>query len=281
MKEAFVGFDSAWAGNRQGAIAYAVFQENDVETAPPPHLADFADAARIIKNLQGECRAVLIAIDQPIIVPNCTTSRPVDRVAGSLMRQLGSAAQPANQCGKPSLFGDGAPVWKFINRIKPPGMTSKDFKDFEAAKIATGTTRLIETYPALALPALNSVLWDRKSVARYNPDKKDKFCPNDWRLVCKTVERCADVINLQPLSQWASEMVNPWDSPEKPKKPHQDKIDAALCLIIAFQWRQQSNGVRAIGNLDKGYIVVPTSRETRRILREAAHKNEVPISPKH
>ena len=75
-------------------------------------------------------------------------------------------------------------------------------------------------------------------------------------------------------------MVKPWDSPRKPKKRHQDKIHAALCLIIALQWRRQSNVVWVIGNLDKGYIVTPTSGETRPILRDAANENEVDISPK-
>ena len=54
--------------------------------------------------------------------------------------------------------------------------------------------------------------------------------------------------------------------PKHPQKRHEEKIDAALCLIIALQLRRQSNGVRVIGNLDKGYIVTPTSGKTRRIL---------------
>ena len=42
MKEAFVGFDSAWAVRNSGAIAYAVFDGDDLEISLP-QLADFPD----------------------------------------------------------------------------------------------------------------------------------------------------------------------------------------------------------------------------------------------
>ena len=170
MKEAFVGFDSAWAGNRVGAISYAVFREANLERLSLPRVADFADAAGIIKDLQAECDDVLVAVDQPIIVNNQTLSRPVDRVAGSLMGSLGSGTQPANR-NKAAMFGNNAPIWTFINRIKPTGMTCRGLKDFEAARMATRETHLIEVYPALALPAMNPVFMERGSVARYNPEK--------------------------------------------------------------------------------------------------------------
>ena len=269
MREAFVGFDSAWAGNKVGAISYAVFQGANPETVRLPRVADFADAAGIIEDLQGECDHVLVAVDQPTIVNNQAGSRPVDRVAGSLMRRLHSGTQPAN-LNKDAMFGDNAPIRRFIRRIKPPDMTCRDLKDFEAARRATSETHLIEVYPALALPAMNQVFMDRELAARYDPEKRN-FSPEDWRRVCRIVHRCAGEFNLQSLSQWANEMIAPWDSPERPKKPHQDKIDAAICLLISLMWRcvQDQHELHAIGNLNKGYMVTPMSDATRGILREA------------
>ena len=275
MKEAFVGFDSAWAGNRVGAISYAVFREANLERLSLPRVADFADAAGIIKDLQAECDDVLVAVDQPIIVNNQTLSRPVDRVAGSLMRSLGSGTQPANR-NKAAMFGDNAPIWTFINRIKPTGMTCRGLKDFEAARMATRETHLIEVYPALALPAMNPVFMERGSVARYNPEKGN-FPQADWRLVCEIVHVCADEFNIQLLSHWANEVIKPWDSPARPKKPHQDKIDAAICLLISLQWRRGQGGheLYAIGDLDHGYMVTPVSDATREILEAACRQRNV------
>ena len=277
MKEAFVGFDSAWAVRNSGAIAYAVFDvENPEESLP--QLADFADASRIINGLKQECDDVLVAIDQPIIVPNLDPSRPVDLVARSLMSRLRSAAQSASRNQGP-MFGDNAPVWRFISRIGPPhyvGRTTdladnRAFVDFESAQDAADQTHLIEVYPALALPAQEPHFMDRGRAARYNPHRPN-FSLNDWQLVCKTVSRWGDELGLQALSQWAREMVEPWDSAERPEKRHQDKVDAALCLIIALQWRRQNNGVRVIGDLDNGYMVTPTSAETRGIIEAACNR---------
>ena len=240
MKEAFVGFDSAWAGKKNGAICYAVFEGETPVEVGLPLASDFFDAARMIEKLQGECDyEVLIAIDQPIIVPNASGPRPVDSVAKSFMGQLWSAAQYANRGEsqiKKDMFGDEAPVWKFISKIGPSeflGWTTDrvenhDFVDFEAAMAATGQSRIIEVYPAMALPALESKFMQRRRsgrryAARYDPEKAN-FCWDDWRLVCETVESYAAKFHLQSLSQWASEMVKPWDSPQKPAKRHRTRL---------------------------------------------------------
>ena len=88
MKEAFVGFDSAWAGNVSGAICYAVFEGDTPIEVNIPQLSDFADSARIINMLEQECDDVLVAIDQPIIVPKFDKGRPVDSVVKSFMVRL-------------------------------------------------------------------------------------------------------------------------------------------------------------------------------------------------
>ena len=97
MKVAFVGFDSAWGVNNIGAIAYAVFHDKVLVKALTPRVADFADAAEIIKILQRKCDHVLVAIDQPIIVPNDLEQRPVDSVVDAVMKQLNSSALKANR----------------------------------------------------------------------------------------------------------------------------------------------------------------------------------------
>ena len=230
MKEAFVGFDSAWSKKNKGAICHVILQGDNFEKPNLPQLSDFSDAARIIKKLQDECDDVLVAIDQPIIVPHCSVGRPVDTVAKSFMGQLRSAAQSAMRSGKgnqEAMFGDNAPVWiHFISEIglsEYLGRTDLDhhraFVDFEAAKSPRGETHLIEVYPALALSALNTVFVDRKSAARYNPRNKKKFSLADWELVCEIVQCCSNECGLQ-LSEWAKKMA----SLKSPKKPDQDKM---------------------------------------------------------
>ena len=112
MREAFVGFDSAWAGKAPGGIAYATFEGGRVRAFVEPQPVHFEEAARIIERLRDECGYVLVAIDQPTLVPNETGMRPVERVAASLIGSLGGGVQPAFR-GKRATFGPDAPIWKF------------------------------------------------------------------------------------------------------------------------------------------------------------------------
>ncbi len=301
MKEAFVGFDSAWGVNTIGGIAYAVFQDNVLVKAPAPRVADVADAAEIIKILQRECDDVLVAIDQPIVVPNDIGSRPVDDAVDSLMQHLNSGALKANRTEKKKetktqrgydnvyLLGDKAPIWKFMSKIGPCGYFGKTdtddkraFVDFQAARTPSENTHVIEVYPALALAALSPTFMCRGSAARHNPGHRYwqgrvKFSLEDWKLVCEIVHCVSVDHNLVALSQWATEMIDPWDSPARPRKRHQDKLDAAICLIIAVQWRrvQDRSQLLAIGDLDQGYMVTPVSDATRQILETACRDLDV------
>ena len=296
MKEAFIGFDSAWGGHNAGAVAWAVFENKEPVKERAPFLVGYADAAEVIEELQRECDRVIIGIDQPIIVPNDADARPVDYVADSLMQHLNSGVLKANRTEKGKgfnnryLHGDEAPIWIFMSKIgacKYSGRTDvvdacaekrRVFVDFETAQIATRGIQVIEVYPALALPALNPIFTERGSAARYDPQSykgPHRFNLEDWRLVCEIVRRGAAEFHLEALSQWASGVIQPWDSPTRPRKLHQDKIDAVLCLIIALQWRMRTNGVCVIGDLANGYIVTPTSIETREILEAACEERGV------
>lgn len=282
MKEGFVGFDSAWGGRNPGAIAYAIFQRGTLEGEELPQLASFLQASAIINYLQRECDDVLVAIDQPTIVPNQRGSRPVDGVTAALISRLRSGVQPANR-NKVAMFGNKAPIWQFVSNIGFPGYsgteddgTHNPLVDFEAAKTAiAGQTHLIEVYPALALPALEGGFMCRRSAAKYNPANRRKFTLADWRCVCETVRRCAHENGFLQLSQWADGMVKL----KEPKKPDQDKIDAAICLLIALWWRRARAryGLSVIGDRANGYMVTPTSHETREIFQAAARRRGVPI----
>lgn len=283
MKEAFVGFDSAWGGKTKGAISYAVFQGDALEKEGMPQLVSFSEAAQIVNDLWHECDDVLVAIDQPTIVPNQTGSRPVDGVPRPLMGQLRSAVQPANR-SKAALFGDEAPIWKFISDIGLSAYLGKTddgvfnpLVDFEAAKTATGQIHLIEVYPALALPAMQPAFMERQSAPKYNPKVRKKFSLADWQCVSKTVQIHARNDGLPELAQWAKSM----SQSDSPKKPDQDKIDAAICLVIALWIRKgwAKHGLTVIGDRKGGYMVTPTSPETRKALQNAADKRGVWISP--
>jgi len=266
-RETFVGFDSAWVGNTPGGICWATFVDGRFEKWGEPRCATFDDAAGIIEELHAQSAYTLVALDQQTVVENETGMRPVEKVAASLVSKLKGGVQPANR-SKEAMFGDAAPIWKFIERI---GATQNPAE----ARSASDGLHLIEVFPALALPSLELQIWERKRKAAYNPSKKN-FSPEDWRMVAKTVQRHAKQLKIAPLAKWAAQMADK----DRPAKPDQDRIDAAICLIIALYWRcrnMRDIDMAFIGDTDNGYMVTPVAPETREILQTAAEKKGVPM----
>lgn len=264
-REAFVGFDSAWGDQVPGAIAWATFVDGRLEAFGPPELVHFDDAAQIVEERRADADYVLVALDQPALVPNREGMRPVERVAAALISKLGGGVQPANR-QKASLFGSDAPIWRFLDRLdvsqNPP-----------AARTARDGLHLIEVFPALALPALDPGILKRDRAASYNPEKTNSFSLDDWRLVATTVQRHADALSLAPLSRWASQ----YAALDSPKKHHQDRLDAAICLVVGLQWRRIARDQMAVIGDRRGYMVTPISPEGRTILQRAAVNQTVPI----
>lgn len=115
MREAYVGFDSAWAGKKPGGIVWTSFEFGEFNCCTTPRLTSFDDAATLIQKLDGIHDYVLVAMDQPTVVPNTEGLRPVERVAGSLLGKLNSGVQSTNRSKPP--FNDDAPVWRFLSQI--------------------------------------------------------------------------------------------------------------------------------------------------------------------
>ena len=174
MSVRYVGFDSAWADDprRPGSICAlgAAFE--------PPRPAGFDAALAFVRGVPADL--TLLAIDQPTLVPNLAGARPADRVAAALMSWSGGGVQPAFR-GKAGLFGDGAPIWRFLSAL--------GFRDDpEAAAGATAGGFVMEVFPAMALLALDpAFLAARRSGPRYNPARKT-FRQEAWRLACRAAE---------------------------------------------------------------------------------------------
>ncbi len=150
-----VGFDSAWTDNPKapGAICVIRLDGDGAHLYLAPRLASFAEALDVIERERKEAQKCLVALDQPTIVPNLTGSRPVDRVAGSLISWIGGGVQPASR-SKKGMFDDGAPIWRFKQTLAAT-------EEPELARAASSGLFLIEVFPALALAAIEGTFCSR------------------------------------------------------------------------------------------------------------------------
>jgi predicted RNase H-like nuclease len=263
-----VGFDSAWTDKPKapGAVCIIRSSEDGKLSFVEPCLASFAQALDIIKKEHELSQLCLVAIDQPTIVPNFTSLRPVDRIAGALISWLGGGVQPANR-SKIGMFDDAAPIWKFKEALGA-------IEDPEAARAALEGLYIMEVFPALALAGLNNAFCDRLKGPRYNPERRKTFQLTHWHDVIETIRHFGTLATIELIDEWcdASRSIS------APRKADQDKLDAMICALIGLHWliapREQS---MMIGDLESGYMIAPCVDGVHNRILAKARDTGVPI----
>ena len=262
-----VGFDSAWTDHRRkpGAICAAFYGDGTCEHFEPPRLVSFAEGLSFIATVERPGVPLIVALDQPTIVPNTTGSRPVDKIAGSLVSWVGGGVQPANR-GKRGMFDDEAPIWRFVEGLGA-------VENPEKARSATTGRHLIEVFPALALIALEAAFCGRLMGPRYNPERRKTFRFDHWRAVLGVATAEARRLRCEPAARWLPHLdINPV------RKADQDRLDALICLLVGLRWRLESREKSVmLGCINYGYMVTPVTSAMHLRLSRAAMSRGVPI----
>lgn len=266
--ETFVGFDSAWTDNPKapGAIAAVCFDDQGQCSFHPPRLASFDQALAFIDAVSDPAGVTLVALDQPTIVPNATSLRPVERAAASVISWLGGGVQPSNT-GRIGMFCAASPVWRFLSRLAA-------VEDPEAARAARQGRFVMEVFPAIALASFDAAFFGRLAGPRYNPARRKTFRPDHWAQVAQAAAAQADAFGCAALAAWCRDAAGVG----KPSKADQDRLDAALCVLIALRWRRSPReDSLLLGDLRTGYMVLPASAAVRARLSNAAARYGVPV----
>jgi predicted RNase H-like nuclease len=258
------GFDSAWTDRVKGAICSMSFDADHRQKFCEPELVSFSEATEFIEEKSKGLSYCLVALDQPTIVNNTTGSRPVDKIAASLISFVGGGVQPANK-SKKAMFGPEAPIWIFKDKLK-----AKD--DPEQAQSAVDGNFLIEVFPALTLTAWNPKFAQRLGAPKYNPANRRRFNMNDWLAVHSTIEQKATKMGLSSVADW----VRGSSKNIAPRKADQDKLDSIICLMAGITWRVGNiSDSMLLGDVDTGFIATPVSEETRVRLEKAKCRNRL------
>jgi predicted RNase H-like nuclease len=247
MTTLLVGFDSAWTPTNSGALVGVLhLDDGTFRGLGAPRIVDYRKAENAILEWQDEqvLTATIVLLDQPTIVKNAAGQRPVENIAGSPVGLRYGGMQPANTSRK-EMFGKGAPVWRFLTRFGGPANPLDPIAD----------TRVFETYPVLAMIALDWMLPDSRPAGRlpkYNPARKKNFSILDWQHVCKRSSAAFRDCGLRDIVQW----INDAAQKTSPLKSDQDGLDACLCLLVALYLAERKDCLM-VGDRQTGYIVVP------------------------
>jgi predicted RNase H-like nuclease len=247
MTTLLVGFDSAWTASNSGALVGLLYlNDGKFQELGLPQIANYQEAEQVILKWQTEHlpAATIILLDQPTIVRTVAGQRPVENIVGSTIGLRYGGMQPANT-GRDAMFGEHAPVWKFLTRF---GGTADPLKPISG-------TCVFETYPVLTMIALDWMLSDSRATGRlpkYNPQRKSTFDISDWRHVCESASSVFRDCGLTDIVQW----INKAAQNTSPRKRDQDCLDACLCVLVALYLAARKDCLM-VGDYQTGYIVVP------------------------
>ncbi len=238
-----VGFDSAWTVTNTGALAVLRATGEGLALAVPPAQCTFDRARDLIAGLRA-AGPVLVAIDQPLVVPNASSCRPVDRVAGSLISKRGGGVQPANT-SRADMFGATAPIWRFLRELAPTSI------DPRVRPSKPGEVWALEVFPALASVGLFPQIQAGK-LLKYNPAQRKTFRPGDWAALTRALVEIAGDLEIPAIATWAGRLAG-----ARPTKQLQDEIDAVLCALIGLLIQFAPATTCTVGDASTGYIVTP------------------------
>lgn len=164
------------------------------------------------------------------------------------------------------MFDDDAPIWKFIEGIRPYSL------DPFRRPNGTDVVWVCEVFPAMAALGLYEHHC-RAGMLKYNPRRRT-FKEEDWRLLASALGATFRELGIEELEQWAVQIAG-----IKPTKALQDQIDAAICLLVGLLRHCDSSALYVVGDTRDGYILTPTGVDLLEELKNDALTESVSIRP--
>ena len=224
MTTLLIGFDSAWTPTNSGALVGLLqLDDGTFKELGPPRIVDYPQAQEVILTWQAGHlpTATIVLLDQPTIVGNSAGQRPAENIVGSAVSIRYGGMQPANT-SKKEMFGAEAPIWPFLTRFGGPA----------DPLVPVAETRVLETYPVLAMIALLWTLPDSRAAGRlpkYNPDRKRTFSISDWWHVCRLASGAFQERGLKEIVRWIDDAAR--------KTSRAREIRMAWMPVYACWWR--------------------------------------------
>ena len=190
----------------------------------------------VMKSIQGY-RSVFVTVDAPIICPNKTGTRPVDRLTHRMFHRQHAACHPANstKCPRPP---------RLVRLMRKVG-----FQVGWESRAGKKTVAEVYPHPAMVrmfgLPRI--VKYKKGSVG----ERRKEF-QRLQRLIKACLRRKFPQLKLNPET---CKLLK-----EKWSKPVEDRTDALFCAMIGlWHWRYQGRKSEVMGDKKTGFILLPGS----------------------
>jgi predicted RNase H-like nuclease len=244
MQAVFTGFDSAWGIAKPGALCNLLLLDDSLRLASEPTQTDWASALnRARQKLDVDLQ--VWAIDQPLLVSNANSCRPVERdLARALMGDFGCGAHSSNR--KMAAFGEDAPVWALLRVLQEEGYIHNPM----AIPSATAGRFYFECFPHPAIIGL----FDLNRILQYKVDHRNQ---TDWQRLVRLVRSLVSAeLPIRNIENFVPENL-----PQN--KRNEDNLDSIISgYTAAYWWKFGVQRSTVVGDLSTGYMVTPHSRRT-------------------
>jgi len=250
IEAAFIGIDLAWRseknpsggavlrGDRQGARLMDV-------------ITSLASCPAVLSYIENHATAsTCVAIDAPLIIRNKTGQRPCETLIGKQYGARHASCHTSNL----ALYPQAASVHLASQLISRGFRHAADFAHPKNQRV------MLEVYPHPALLELfrlpSIIKYKKGNIARKRSGQREL----QDRL--KELSRFVPPLESTPrLSEFLATNVN--SLPGAKLKANEDGLDAIVCAYIAYYyWFWGPCGTRVFGDVDSGYIILPTGTQT-------------------
>ncbi len=233
------GIDLAWGEKNRDGVCLIHATARGAQVVSLGHPYGDEELTQWMRTHIPRSAPSLALIDAPIVCPNPTGTRPVDRLTHRLFHRQHAACHPANstKCPRPPR------VAKRLGRL--------GFKigwEWNAK-----TPRLVtEVYPHPAMVRL----FDLPRIIKYKKgsvrDRRKEFRRYQHLLQLLLTERFS---NLDPGPEVRKLLRARWT------KPVEDQLDGFFCALIGYHhWLHRGSKSGAIGDLKTGFILLPAEK---------------------
>ena len=242
MKVLLVGVDLAWGEKKHDGVCFLEWdgkRGSVTGLAYPQGDGELLDA--LLDKTYGY-RSVFVTVDAPIVCPNRTGTRPVDRLTHRMFHREHAACHPANltKCPRPPR----------IARL----LEKQGFKVGWQPTLGKKTVAEVYPHPAMVrmfgIPRI--VKYKKGSVA----ERRKEF-----RRLQGLLRQCLKkkFSSLRVDSETAALLMGRWS------KPVEDRTDALFCALIGlWHWRHRGKRSEVIGDRRTGFILLPAEDEAGR-----------------
>jgi predicted RNase H-like nuclease len=230
-----VGIDLAWGDKKPDGLCFIRANRTSADVVEVGLSKGDKELTQWIASRVPDNEAALLAIDAPLVVPNATGGRPVDRQISIDFGKYHAGCHSANsqKCARPL---------RIANLLRSTGYLV-DFDLNRAARIAT------EVYPHPAMIRLFEIERIIKYKKGLVATKRQEFRRLQDSIITCLVTDFSEVT----IATSVSELLRaPWS------KNIEDQTDALFCALIGYShWRTKGETSEVVGALDTGFILLP------------------------